>query len=110
MFSIRTPSVLKCLPRKMRAADMVVYKRASVGRGRGFAHDPGWVSAKCMNDRHGYKCSSLTCECLCHNQEAVRQRLLMTEDEWNSLSAHKRGKMVAALIEADRQRSKEIGR
>ena len=64
MFSIRTPSVLKCQPHKVRAADMV-YKRASVGRERRRVHDPGWCSARCKSGKHS-ECSSLSCECVCH--------------------------------------------
>jgi hypothetical protein len=69
-FSLRMPSALKCSSRKIRAADML-YKRAGVERGheRGYTHEPGWMSAKCMGNKH-WGCAAVRCECACHAKES----------------------------------------
>ena len=69
LMGIRAPSFLGS--RKGRHAD-VIARKASRQRplpGEVLRHAPGWVSANCINGRHG-ACYALKCECPHHTKEA----------------------------------------
>lgn len=68
-WGLRAPSYW--CTRRGRKAGQIVGRAARPCRvpGSGAHHPAGWISGNCKSDHHG-NCTSLKCECPCHEREA----------------------------------------